>query len=185
MRRLGLRTAEPGDRVSDEGVVHLFFDEEPLYREIDDAGLAVVQRSGSTFVLARRLAEPAHDVGATEPFVVELARVLGAARAAERIRMDEPPERALEEMRARGERTAARDAIGRARLRRAIGWVDALMPHGENCYRRTLLELALDAGAAREPVVFGLDVGRSGHVAFKNREDVPFDVVFEVPAKPP
>jgi hypothetical protein len=49
-----------------------------------------------------------------------------------------------------------------------------------NCYRRTLVELALDAGAAHETLVFGLDVGKTGHVAFKDREDVAFDVTFEV-----
>jgi hypothetical protein len=86
-------------------------------------------------------------------------------------------------MRARGATATARGPIGRARLRRAIGWVDALAPGGANCYRRALLEIALDAGAARETVVFGLDVGRTGHIAFEDREERTFDVSFAVPAE--
>jgi hypothetical protein len=179
LRRLELPAAEPGDRFPEDGFAHLFFDEEPLVREFDDAGLAVRERRGFTFVLERRRATPVSDA---EPFVVELARVMKAARDAERMRMNDPPERAVAAMRARGKNAAVRDAVGRARLRRAIGWVDAMMPRGANCYRRTLLELALDAGAAGEPLVFGLDVGATGHVAFKDREDVSFDVVFEIPA---
>jgi hypothetical protein len=54
------------------------------------------------------------------------------------------------------------------------------MRSGPNCFRRTLLELSLDAGAARERIVFGLDVGRTGHVTFKGREDRSFDVVYEL-----
>ena len=71
----------------------------------------------------------------------------------------------------------------RARLRRAIGWVDAAYPgKGANCFRRVLVEVGLDAGAAEETLVFGLDVGRTGHVAFKDTEDRTFDVAFEVPS---
>jgi hypothetical protein len=54
----------------------------------------------------------------------------------------------------------------RAVLRRAIAVVDRLMPGGANCYRRVLLEIALDAGAAKQPVMLGLRNGggpRTGH----------------------
>ena len=44
----------------------------------------------------------------------------------------------------------------RVMLRRLIGAVDARMPGGPNCYRRSLLELGLDAAAAREPLNMGL-----------------------------
>ena len=54
---------------------------------------------------------------------------------------------------------------------------------GASCYRRILLESALDAGAARETVVFGLDVGSTGHVAFEDREERAFDVSFAIPGE--
>jgi len=41
-----------------------------------------------------------------------------------------------------------------------------MLPDGGNCYRRALLELALDPTAAAEPLVFGLKQGGgsgSGH----------------------
>lgn len=179
MRNLGLAAAEPGDRFGDEGFVHAFFDEEPLLREIDAAGLTVRERRGFTFVLERRRGAPSFDA---EPFAVEVARAMRIARQAERARTEDSPQAAVAAMRERGRGAPARDEIGRARLRRAIGWVDAMMPRGENCYRRTLMELALDAGAAGETLVFGLDVGKTGHVAFKDREDIAFDVLFEIPA---
>jgi len=62
-----------------------------------------------------------------------------------------------------------------------VGWTDALLPGSPSCYRRVLLEVALDGGAARETVVFGLDVGSTGHVAFENREERLFDVSFTIP----
>lgn len=67
-----------------------------------------------------------------------------------------------------------------------IRWVDARMPTGPNCYRRVLLETALDAGAARETVIFGLRKGGSkgsGHAFFESeseREGEGFDVRFRV-----
>lgn len=55
---------------------------------------------------------------------------------------------------------------GRRRLRRAIGAVDRRCPGGANCLRRSLLEIVLDPGAAREPLHAGLQSGGgrgSGH----------------------
>jgi hypothetical protein len=63
-------------------------------------------------------------------------------------------------------------------LRRAIVSIDARYPGGGNCFRRVLVELALDAGAAEERLVFGLDIGKTGHVAFEGAEDATFDVAF-------
>jgi hypothetical protein len=181
LRRLGAAAPEPGDRFGPDGYAHLFFDEEALEREIAAARLAVVGRRGFTFELGRAEARAQGDArGEADAFAAELLRVAGALREAERARLRETPERALASMRARGRDRPRRTAVGRARLRRAIGWIDAVAPGGASCYRRTLLELALDGGAAREPVVFGLDVGRTGHVAFKDREDRTFDVAFEV-----
>lgn len=178
LRSLGLPVREGGDRIVDGAFVHCFFDEEQLLGELAEAGLVVVERRGSTFVLERggAPAETADDLSS------ELARVSRVVRVADDVRRRESPERAIAAMRERGRREKARGPIGRARLRRAIGWVDALVPGGENCYRRVLVELALDAGAAEEAVVLGLDVGRTGHIAFEDREDMPFDVAFRLPA---
>jgi hypothetical protein len=49
-----------------------------------------------------------------------------------------------------------------AQLARAIGWADRFSPGGPNCLRRTLLRVALDPHAAREPVVLGLNVQGTG-----------------------
>ncbi len=167
----------PGDRFHGERFVHHFPDDEPLLRELADAELVIASRDGEALVLEER--PSARDEA--DPFATELARVALLVAAAERARNAASPEAAVRAMRARGLAAPARGAIGRARLRRAIGWVDALHPRGANCYRRTLLELALDRGAASESLVFGLDVGRTGHVAFKGREELGFDVLFELP----
>jgi hypothetical protein len=168
---------EPGDRFADGGFVHAFFDEEPLYAEIARARLGVESRRGFRFRLTRAAHERGREIA--DPFALELARASRLVSLAERARTADPPERALARMRELGARAVRRGPVGRARLRRAIGWVDALFRSGPNCYRRTLLELALDRGAAEEIVVFGLDVGRTGHVAFKDREELAFDVLFE------
>lgn len=178
MRRFGLSVAEPGERFfGSEGAAYrrLFFDEEALVDELDAAGLVVAHREGAGFVLARGDRPWTHE----DDFRAELWRVLPLVMLAERLRHVSPRD-AIATMRARGLTAKKRSLVGRARLRRAIGWVDAFAVGGESCYRRVLLELALDAGAAREAVVFGLDVGRTGHIAFKDREDLPFDVAFEV-----
>jgi hypothetical protein len=54
----------------------------------------------------------------------------------------------------------------RARLRRAIAIVDARLPGGPNCVRRSLLEIALDRAAANEKLLAGFVSGggpKSGH----------------------
>jgi hypothetical protein len=176
LRRLGLRVPEPGDRFPDGAFVHLFFDEEPLREEIHSADLDVVEHRGVTWTLGHG-APPKEDA---EPFRREVFRAARIVREVERRRLSDGPEAIVRDYRARGAREKKRGPIGRARLRRAIGWIDAFFPGGPNCFRRTLLELALDAGAARERLVFGLDVGRTGHVTFKDREDRTFDVVYEL-----
>jgi hypothetical protein len=173
---LGLRVPEPGDRFPDGAFVHCFFDEEPLREEIHAAKLVVTQHHGESWTLRR--GTPPRE--APEPFRREIVRVARIVRELERSRLSDGPETIVRDCRARGSREKERGPIGRARLRRAIGWVDALSPRGPNCFRRTLLELALDAGAAREKLVFGLDVCRTGHVTFKGREDRTFDVVYEL-----
>ena len=71
-----------------------------------------------------------------------------------------------ETLRHRGAASLFRNEERRAILRRLIGAVDARMPGGPNCYRRALLEIGLDAGAAREPLKMGLQPHggpKSGH----------------------
>jgi hypothetical protein len=186
LRAAGVRAADPGDRFGPARYAHCFFDEEALLDELRRAGLVLSARHGFVFTL-RRL-DP-HEERApeerAEPFAVELARVLRQVRAIDDRRMKDTPQRVLDELRTRGATAEERGPIGRARLRRAIGWVDAMLPGGASCYRRVLLELALDAGAARETVVFGLDVGSTGHVAFEGREERSFDVAFAIAAASP
>jgi hypothetical protein len=185
LRAVGVPAADPGDRFGPERYAHCFFDEETLLDELRRAGLALSARHGFVFTL-RRL-DP-HEERApeerAEPFAVELARVLRHVRAIDERRTKDTPQRILDELRRRGATSKERGPIGRARLRRAIGWVDAMLPGGASCYRRVLLELALDAGAARETVVFGLDVGSTGHVAFEDREERAFDVAFAIVPSP-
>ncbi|MDB4946260.1 MAG: hypothetical protein JWP97_5794 [Labilithrix sp.] len=180
LRGAGVPLAEPGDRHAG-GFVHCFFDDEALLVELARAGLGIVARDGATFVVAATKDDA--PLGA-DPFAVELARVAPLVPLVDRQRRSRSPAEVLAAMRARGRRTTTvRTAVGRARLRRAIGWVDAVTPPGASCFRRILLECALDAGAANETVVFGLDVGRTGHVAFAGREELAFDVAFAIPAR--
>lgn len=175
LRRVGLRAAEPGDRFADP-YRHLLFDDEAIATEGASAGLAFTAREGA-WVVFRREAQPAESANTFATECVHAARtILGA----ERIRRGESPERAVAFMRARGLSAPARGVVGRARLRRAIGWVDAAFPGGPNCFRRVLTEVSLDGGAAKETLVFGLDVGKTGHVAFKGAEERSFDVAFEI-----
>ena len=186
LRAIGAHVAEPGDRFGPERYAHCFFDEETLLGELRDAGLVVVARKGFVFSLrrgdARDALAPAEHA---EPFAAEVARVARRVRAVDARRLHDTPERVLTELRASGATMKRRGPIGRARLRRAIGWVDAMVPGGPNCLRRVLLEVALDEGAANETVEFGLDVGSTGHVAFVDREERTFDVAFRIPAASP
>jgi hypothetical protein len=81
-------------------------------------------------------------------------------------RLNEGPAPAVANLRARGHRARRRTADARQRLRRLIAIVDRFLPGEPNCYRRALLEMSLDAGAAEEPLQMGLKVPggpRSGH----------------------
>lgn len=86
----------------------------------------------------------------------EIARSSALAPWLERWRTTMAPASLLARLRARGHICPARDTIGRHRLQRAIRFVDRCFPSGPSCYRRALLEIALDAGAATEPLHLGL-----------------------------
>jgi hypothetical protein len=181
VRAAGATRAEAGDRYDDK-FVHAFFADEMLIVEAARAGLAFVGRRRSWIVLERGRV---NDTETAAPFANEVGRAVAIVVQAERTRTREAPERAVALMRERGARQPARGPIGRSRLRLAIGWVDAFFPRGPNCFRRTLIEIALDAGAAQETLVFGLDVDKTGHVWFKDAEDRAFDVTFDVPPPSP
>jgi hypothetical protein len=68
-----------------------------------------------------------------------------------------------------------------------IALVDRVLPGEPNCLRRALLEIALDAGAAEEPLHLGLKVPggpRSGHAWLASWPDAAnasaYDAVLEV-----
>jgi hypothetical protein len=77
-----------------------------------------------------------------------------------------------------------RTATARQQLRRVIAAVDARMPGGPNCVRRSLMEMSLDAGAARELLHAGLRRGGgpgSGHAWLKSQPvSESYDVVISV-----
>ncbi len=127
-------------------------------------------------------------VDETLALVAEMMRVLSIAARVEADRQREGPMPLLEKLRREGRARRRRPDQDRARLVRAIGIVDRFFPGGGNCYRRVLLESALDRGAAVERVFMGLkhDGGPgSGHAYFAREaaEQPPassFDVVFEI-----
>jgi hypothetical protein len=104
----------------------------------------------------------------------ELLQVAVVAIAANRSRGTVPPAELVSSYRARGAGRPAREKAARERLRRTIRFVDRLFPSGPNCYRRTLTEIALDSGAAAEPLHMGLQAGggpRSGHIWLASAPD--------------
>ena len=98
--------------------------------------------------------------------LADLARVLLALPVVELARGTEGPACLVPRLRQRGSLRRRRNARGRARLQRLISAIDAGLPGSPSCYRRVLLEIYLDAGAAEEPLHMGLKVPggpRSGH----------------------
>lgn len=77
-------------------------------------------------------------------------------------------------LRLRGLHGALRGKRARARLQRTIRFVDRFFPSGPNCYRRALVEIAMDAGAAAEPLHMGLQAEgglNSGHAWLESAPD--------------
>jgi len=99
-------------------------------------------------------------------FFRDLFLVLKATLAVESGRVLGGPAPLLKSLRARGLREKRRSSSERARLSRIVRIVDACFPGGGNCYRRALLEIAVDPIAAASPLNLGLRSGggpRSGH----------------------
>jgi hypothetical protein len=98
--------------------------------------------------------------------LVEVARVVLAVPRVELQRQRGSLHHAVRALRQGAFRRTARSVEGRAHLRRAIAAVDARLPDGPNCVRRSLLEISLDGGAAREKLLAGFMAGggkKSGH----------------------
>jgi hypothetical protein len=96
----------------------------------------------------------------------EIARVVVALPEVEATRRLTSPQIAARVARRKAERALTRTGESRDRLRRAIAIVDRFMPGGGNCLRRSLLEMSLDGGAARERLLAGFKAGgglASGH----------------------
>jgi hypothetical protein len=77
-----------------------------------------------------------------------------------------------------------RSEAARVILRRAIAAVDARLPGGGNCVRRSLLEMRLDAGAAEERLFAGFRAGglpKSGHAWLESHPNQEtFDAVISI-----
>jgi hypothetical protein len=88
--------------------------------------------------------------------VLTVLRIVSLVPAAELHRRFAPMSRCVVHFRARGRRQATRSVDQRIRLRRLIHAIDVRLPDGGNCYRRALIEMALDPTSAAEPLHFGL-----------------------------
>jgi hypothetical protein len=113
----------------------------------------------------------------------DFVRVALLSVPVDRARRREGPAAVIARMRFHGKRARRRPPPDRARLKSLISLVDSLFPSGRNCYRRVLLEVALDAGAAEEPVYFALRSGGgagTGHayLASDGHPDTAYDAVF-------
>jgi hypothetical protein len=112
----------------------------------------------------------------------EMGQVLRMLPRVESARRRLGPRAAVAAMRRQGQDAAERDERGRRCLRRAIRWVDLCLAGG-NCYRRSLLEIALDRSAASAPLVLGFNVRAErldGHAWVGTGADNPSDYQFTV-----
>lgn len=94
------------------------------------------------------------------------------------------PRSAVERARRRGLGCLPRTPEERLVLKRSIRWADRIAPRGPNCYRRALLEIALDPSAASETLTMGLSADGgpgSGH-AWLASEPAPsgYDAIVSV-----
>jgi hypothetical protein len=102
----------------------------------------------------------------------------------DRSRLREGPKPLIERLRLQGLKRRTRGEAERSRLRYAIALAERLRGRKPNCYRRVLMEIAMDAGAAREPVFLALQSGGgagSGHAYLASHADVTpssYDAVF-------
>jgi hypothetical protein len=116
--------------------------------------------------------------------VPDLIRAWMIEPTVESCRLTTGPKPLISRLRAQGTTKASRTDAGRSRLRFAIALAERLRGRKPNCYRRVLMEIALDAGAAREPVFMGIRDGGgagTGHAylpSHPDSRDVDYDAVF-------
>jgi hypothetical protein len=147
---------DPGARVvpAEEGLVfrQLFFSAADFYEDLAMASAIVLGTNGTTIDLCTGvLQRPRYGVAR------EVSRALRRAPAIESLFRMPSTKFAVEAARKLGAHTPERSEWERARLSDAIALVDSGRPAGRSCLWRVLAELSLDAGAALETVVFGLD----------------------------
>ena len=117
--------------------------------------------------------------------LAETLRVLVVLPRVELGRIVQGPSPMLSELRALAKHRARRPFPQRHELKKVIARVDALMPGGGNCYRRSLLEIALDSGAAQDRLFMGLSANggaKSGHAWLGSASDAPshYDAIFSL-----
>lgn len=114
----------------------------------------------------------------------EALRVLFAVPRVELHRRRSSLHHAVKTLRRGSLRRPSRSVEARLRLRRAIAAVDARLPGGPNCVRRSLLEMSLDGGAARERLLAGIVSGggpKSGHAWLESEPaDRRYDAVIAI-----
>lgn len=116
---------------------------------------------------------------------VDLIRIVALLPTAEIWRRFTGPRDCAAHFRERGARCTWRSPERRLRLRRLIRAVDVCLPDGGNCYRRALIEMALDRTSAAEPLHFGLVKGgglKSGHAWLSSDPAMPkaYDAEFTI-----
>jgi hypothetical protein len=114
--------------------------------------------------------------------LAELARVLLLLPSVELGRVTEGPGPLVQRLRERGLRARRRTESEQARFKQTISRIDAHLPDGGNCYRRSLLRIALDPAAAKETFFLGLNAAcapMSGHAWLASDTDAQqsYDVV--------
>jgi hypothetical protein len=88
--------------------------------------------------------------------VLDAVRIALLIPFAEAWRRCAGPANCVTHFRRLGARRVPRHSAGRLQLRRLIRAIDVRLPDGGNCYRRALIEIALDPVSAREPLHIGL-----------------------------
>jgi hypothetical protein len=186
LRALGVTTLERGDRFRWLGPPptrtfhHQFGSEVEIIEELEAGGFAWEARVGSYVVARRSHARPSAPASRLAWFA-DVARVVGTLPwVAWKIHRSGPSV-IVSDLRREAKGKPRRDAAARARLRRIIQRCDRIVPSARGCYRRALVEMALDAGAAEERLLLGLEGRWKGHAWLERVEpSTRFDAVVTV-----
>jgi hypothetical protein len=194
-RSIGLRdVAAPGYRIVEregrETIIFHYWEEAHFLSELHDAGKICVARRGFVFTVREpstlRPEEKPRHVAAPSPAMIlrEAQKAWGALGQADRLLRQVDVQKRFDTARAMGRTKERRSVAGRVPLRRAISWIDFIRRDGQpGCYRRVLMELALDAGLAELDACLGLDVGKTGHAWLADdARAAAYDVAFQFSA---